>query len=86
VALALRGWTPDAFARAKPEFMDAIRFGLLAERAAPMLARYREVQAMKIDPRDKSLDVPAILAAKEEAARMIPLLTEILYPADDDGG
>jgi hypothetical protein len=86
VALALRGWGPDAFARATPEFIEAARWGLYVERLGPLLAEHREVQAMTIDRRNPPSNLPAVLAAKAAADEAIPLIEAILYPEDDTDG
>ncbi len=79
----MRGWGPEAFARAKPEFMEAVRIGLYAEKALPVLSRLREIQAVKVSK--DTQDLPAVLAAKNEAAALIPQLEAILYPEDGVG-
>lgn len=79
----MRGWGPESFRRAKPEFMDAVRWGLFVEKVTPILRGYREIQAVPVTK--DTPDLPAILGQKNEAARLIPLLEDLIYPKDDDG-
>lgn len=48
-----------------------------------MLASWREVQAMTVDKTTPNL--AEIIAQKQRADLVIPTLTELLYPEDDDG-
>lgn len=76
----MRGWGPEQFARATPEYMAALRWGLYAERAVPILAGWKAVQAI---PTNEA--TPEQLTQKLDAAKVVPLLTDLLYPEDDDG-
>lgn len=76
--LATRGWGPEAFARAKPDFMDAARWALWTERAVPIWQHQREIQA--VPTKDAT---PEVLAAKLDAQKIVPLLTELLWPKDE---
>jgi hypothetical protein len=78
----MRGWTPEAFARATPEFMDAVRWGLFSERAAPTLAHWRGIQATPLDMTNPNKD---LIAAKVQATEVVPMIEELLFPKDDDG-
>ena len=80
----MRGWGPESFKRAKPEFMDAVRWGLFLEKAVPFLAHWKQVQAMTADPKDT--DVLKVIAQKKIADQIIPELTALIYPEDADGG
>jgi hypothetical protein len=60
--------------------MAAIRWGLFAEKAGPLLASWREIQAMKIDPKSPDRDV---IGAKVKADKLVPQLEALLYPEDD---
>lgn len=79
----MRGWTPEAFARAKPEFMEAVRFGLYAERAAPILARWRAIQGAQLDMTNPDT---ALIADKVRAVTVVPLIEAVLYPEDEADG
>lgn len=74
----MRGWGPEAFKRAKPEFMDAVRWGLFLEKAVPILAGWKQIEAMVVSGDTPNL--PEILRQKHDAAEIIPMLTELIYP------
>lgn len=74
----MRGWGPESFRRAKPDFMAAIRFGLFSEAAMPLLKSWREIQSTSI-----TKDTPTeVIGAKVRAVEVIPALEAMLYPED----
>lgn len=78
----MRGWTPEAFARATPEFMDAVRWGLFCEGAAPTLSHWRSIQSTRLDMTNPN---PDLIGAKVHAAEIVPMIEGVLFPEDDDG-
>ena len=62
--------------------MEAVRFGLFAERAMSILAYWRDIQATPLDLRNPD---PGAIARKVIAADMVKELESVLYPQDDDG-
>lgn len=69
--LALRGWGESDFRLVRPDFLQAVRFALFAERMAPELAAAKS-----------SLAQPGIenLQAKLDSERLVKTLEPLLAP------
>lgn len=84
--MSIRGWGRAEFEWASPEFLEGARHALFLEKAVPLLEGLQRIQDTEV-----TRDMPgsrrlALFKAKREAERLIPALTSILYPEDDDLG
>lgn len=82
--MALRGWGRDEFQTASPEFMDAVRWGLFAERLGPVLSKWEEIQDREMHKGMSPRDRRVLGRAKLQAAEAIAAIKAVLYPEDDE--
>lgn len=61
--------------------MHAVRLALFLERAVPVLEKWQEVRAMKVDAASPNLR--EVLGAKLSADKVVPFLEAMIYPEDD---
>lgn len=82
--LALRGWGPEAFRLADPQFLALARHALMVERMLPIY--YEAGASMDRDLSGLPPEAKGSAArAKMDAANVIGGLEPILFPEDDDG-
>lgn len=81
--LSLRGWGEREFRLARPDFLDAARFAIFAERLGPMLAEGEAVMAASL-PTEPHAKLEAAVR-KEKVAELIPVLRRALHLEGDDG-
>lgn len=81
----MRGWGPEAFERATPEFLRLVRFGLFAEAIGPTLREARELMDSPM-PRENPEARIALAKAKIEAGKVLPQIrTALMLDEPDDG-
>lgn len=83
MALSLRGWGPESFARATPEFLAAARWGLFLEAVTPSWKRANQSVAEPL-PTDPVMKIPAA-KVKQSALDFIAAWRPVLFPEDDGG-
>lgn len=81
--LATRGWTPEAFRIATPEFLDAAHHALIVQQFAPDYRELTSVQATSTTgwTPDQKL---SFVARQIQANELLPRYRAHLFPEDDD--
>lgn len=84
--LSIRGWGRAEFEAASPDFLAGARFALFLEKAIPLLREWEAVRDIPVTG-DMSGDRRiALFKAKRAVEPLIPALTSLIYPEDDDLG
>lgn len=72
--LALRGWGEAEFRLARPEFLEAVKFAMFAERLAPSIVAAKQVMAAPM-PNVPLADVMRVkLDAEQRLKELVPLV------------
>lgn len=72
--LALRGWGESDFRLVRPDFLEAVRFALFAERMGPELSAARGMLGQPSTVEN--------LQTKLDSERLVKTLEPLLVPAD----
>ena len=78
----LRGWRSEEYEHAAPDFLEAVRWALFAERGVPMLNEAEEMALTPVDTRLAADSVAAILSARKAGENAAKHLRPILFPED----
>lgn len=82
--VARHGLGADEQRLASDELLEAVRWVLFAEKAAPELAEWRRVVGMKASELDGQARID-LMASQRVARDLVKRAVPILFPEDDDG-